>query len=1119
MSSDWVDPSDDWSNVKDDFGQFLKDCDPDKWDNLPPLDLDDAPPTSADILNLAGLHRGNKKSSEMDYLWGPPQNSLRYDDSKPVDLWSNSSFPPMSSTSGAPTARPGTSSARQQFTENDPFLTALNTTTNKSRWAQDKLPEARLPPELADDEAATRHLLNLAGINEGSRMGVSFVHRLQGTGGGNTISGRQYMANAQAGMDLDDDFGALFQPTVNDRKRSMELRWAGFLIWIDATIPPNKFWNVSVLAQYWESFFYALVDLTPGRSGDDGRTLRASTVYEWSKTWTTLVKEKCTDDAGGLAGHQLLYRQGVFNRLKNRVLWFTHHFQLDRHVRHQSFVGRPALLMMMRAGYQKSEVYGRVPFQQSCVALSLVCQIGCRMGSLGYSTKTHLKREMYAKLEDIKIIRVSKCRWRIIFTLKHRKGHNWVADAGHPSKFTLEPVTKVHNLWFDFGVHLVSFLFMRGAIQGCETLQDVFDSEAAELKIKPDMLKQPLFLARTQKGEDVTDNPASAKGMTKTLQVLADLCGYYDFTSHGLRRDLGDRLGLLLGNEVAREVLTHDEDRTTYHRSYSRNTLNIPVTLAMEGELDANTSTVNQLTLRRNSVTDTILNSIIDSIASICSEPSSESDQVLVNGRQLTVVLTEEEMQKANDDKHVAAIQSDLDSVWETYYEMMPDRAKITHGQKDVESIGKAFERYQNSDEYKGNQEALEKIHTKLIFLGGKRSDALKAVVRRMRAEKKKQMIEERDNATRTTDQKDKAREKAEELMRSDKNLPDLDVTRLSMTAESIAKGNFGQGVLTPEAILMLSSTGLVNKLLSEQISDTELAQELAEKEPSHKLDDNQNGIEIQDNVEPFTDKHEKQIFKVDMVDAVQKFMITMNLPVELMKIDKKRAESNKGKFKCEVCANLPENQRTGRYKKALLKAAMFDTRTKLGRHLESHTEWQKLAQFMCTESTTQFKCPIQECGLRFSTIKETQEHCVTDCPDHAVFQSLKKAHDTRSRGVGTGPRTSLKARKVAAELAQGLPLDDSDTAVLDWYTNLTEDQIEQLALRYEVDSKDLKVIMPEIKAALEEARQYIRDGKIYAPELTHTDATAEDDASIDDFLDGEDVTAEMELLGMLDSS
>ncbi|QRW13154.1 myosin-2 heavy chain, non muscle [Ceratobasidium sp. AG-Ba] len=941
----------------------------------------------------------------------------------------------MSSTPGASTSRAGASGpSNQQDDSVAAFGAALNATKNKQRWADP--PPADLPPELNNEKARTQRLLNLAGIKEGTRMGVAFAHRLQGVGGGSSISG------------------------LNNRRRTMELKWEVYIIWVDPDVDPTDHWLNEVVVGHWEDFFYAMVDLTPGRSGEDGKTLRSATVYEWSQTWSWLVLQKCVNREGAKVGQHVLYKQGVYRQLKDRVLWFSHHFQLDRHIKPQSFVGRAPLLLMMRAGYKKTEVYSRVPFQQSCVALSLVCQIAARMGSLGFSTPAHLAKQMYAKLEDVKIIRVSYCRWKVIFNLKYRKGHNWVADAGHITRYTLEPVTKIHNLWFDFGVHLVSFLHMRKAIQGCETLQDIFESKLEELRIKPDMRKEPLFLARTAKGEDlVPSKAASAKGLTRTFQVLAEDCGFYGFTSHGIRRESGDRLGLLLGTEVAQEVLVHDEDRTTYHRSYSRNTLNIPVTLAMEGELDAQAPAVNQIALRRNSVTDMVLDSIIDSIERICSRPGN-SDDAIIEGRAVAVVLTDEDMATANEDKEVERAQFDLDGLWGTYYEKMPSQAKITHGQRDIESIGKAFERYKNNEHYKKNQDELEKIRASLQVLGEKRSAALRVAVRRIH-------------------QVDEAREKVEELLESNNSVPDLDLSRFLLTADSVSKGDFGQGVLTEAAITTLRQAGLMDELLSEHIRDDEVARENAEAEPFDDSNDNENGIEVQENAGQFNDAHEKQVFDVDMAEAVKKFMISMNLPVEMSESREKIAKANGGKYRCEVCFTLPPEQRTGRYKKVLT-TNTFSTKTHLDRHLDSHTEWQKLAPYMRTESPTSFKCPIFECGQKFSTVEEVQEHCTTNCDDSPVFKSLKRAHENRSRGTGTGPRTSLKARKLAAELEQGIELDDEDMAVVKWWENLTSDQVEQIALKYNLDFEELTALMPDIKEAMGSTREQIRDGKAH---------------------------------------
>ncbi|KAG8706133.1 hypothetical protein FRC09_002561 [Ceratobasidium sp. 395] len=992
MSSDWVDPSDDWSNVKDDFGQFLKDCDPDKWDNLPPLDLDDAPPTTADILNLAGLHRGNK-------------------------------------------------------------------------------------------------------------VGAGFAQALQNVGGGNSVVARQYAETAQKIMDLESELEDIFLPVVVKRRQRINYRWCSFMAWRAPRMPANDYWLESTVAEHSEVFLFVMVDLTPGHSGEDGKTLRASTVYEWARTFMWLVDAKCVDKNGALVGRKLL-NNGLRQKIQSRVVWFAHHRGLERHAKHQLFVGRPQLLLFLRHGFQQTQTYGRRSFQQTVVSMIFLQQMGARIGSLGYSTLLHKKRGQYITLGDLALGRTGYCRWRVRVTLKHRKGHNMTADAGQVVIFELDPVTKIHNLWFDAGLHVVSLLHMRGAIQGHKTLQSIFESTSAELVIEPSMRKQPLFLERTARGLDIDlidFEPASAKGMNVTIQTLGQPVGV-EITSHAFRRETGNRIALIMGSEAAQTALTHEEDQSTMNRHYTHNTLNIPMTALVLGDLDAVASAANKMALTRHSISDNVVQAMVAGV-----------DYFTVDK------LSDKEMETVQADARLVEKDAQLTACWEQFYGFLPKDAQVTHGQREPERIKAIFEKYSDSDEYGANEESLKHLRTRIHKLSKERTEIFRAVKRPFIARKRKEAFNNSKLAPRTTEQENQARKELSDLVESPDNLPDLELEPLSLSIEAIKAGRFKAGFLTDAALKELNDPTLIERLQVEQTTDQEVADELDDERTMEGQSGD--GVELQEGLATFTDKNEMQVINADVAETVKSFMIAMNQPLVHTAILEALKEKNDGLYACSVCNALTSTVGAGRYRKAKLKQANFKTRARLSRHEDSHSQWLKLCPFMVTENKPlEWKCPLAKCDKRFPSLEEVQEHCVTECEGHEVFQALKLQHDTRSRGIGSGPRTSLKTRKFAQELTRGMDLGKDEMARLDWWRTLDLDKIDELSQKYDLDPAVLADAMPSMVAAMEEMLSLVGpDGvlRLERPDLSYdkiVEAVLTDEvlSEVNAFIYGEEVDQAM---------
>ncbi|KAG9119203.1 hypothetical protein FRC07_005864 [Ceratobasidium sp. 392] len=289
------------------------------------------------------------------------------------------------------------------------------------------------------------------------------------------------------------------------------------------------------------------------------------------------------------------------------------------------------------------------------------------------------------------------------------------------------------------------------AFVGFETLQDIFQSKDAFLVIKPEMCKDPLFCKRSAKGLELGPGPAAAKNMTATYLTMCKDVGIPGVTGHSIRRESGNQMSLVVGVTAAQELLMHDEDRTTRSIFYSHNTLNLPVVAVQLGELNHTASLINQMALSRNS--------------------SSE-------------MLSKEELAEARTNPAVVKLDQQLDELWNQFYELMPEQAKVSHGQRTTATINKVFKKYEDDPEYQASK-------TELFWA-----------------------------------------------------ISVAEVVQVA-SAAAIADGMFKPGILTEEAVQTLAGPALFNVLQNNQEQDDKAAQELEEEGPRDPDLDKQNSVEF----------------------------------------------------------------------------------------------------------------------------------------------------------------------------------------------------------------------------------------------------------------------------------
>ncbi|KAG9098892.1 hypothetical protein FS749_002670 [Ceratobasidium sp. UAMH 11750] len=973
------------------------------------------------------------------------------------------------------------SPAERWTTENLPPLSALSSDSTDPSASSSTHNDGTVPDAQGDVED-TPDTYDFSMINDGTRRGADFLYGLRGLCRGNPVRHGEWMKAAEEMMK--DPFSTA-SPSVIKRRESLQTRYNTFIAFRDPKLKFENFWLVATILKYWETFFVALVETARGRAGDDNQTLRASTVQQWGVTFIWLIGRKAFDGEGNLVGRSVL-NQGLWTKIKDRIAWFSQKFSLARHAMKQKFIGRVELLLMMRAGFENTKHYGRAPFQQLVVAMCLLFQIGARIGSLGWSSTAYRDSTQYMKLEDLTIRREGFCKWTVIVKLLHIKGRKMRADAGHVVAFQLDPVTKIHNLWFDMGLHTLTYLLMRGALQGCETLQDIFDYSKDTFIIKPKMRKEPLFLERTAGGREFGTGPASAEGLTKSMTVLGTSVGIAGVSAHGIRRETGNRIGLILGVQAAQALLTHAEGENTFTTHYSHNTLSLPVTQVALGMLDHTAPEAGQIALRRHTQQQSVRESEDEDEEDPQAPSANLPGPSTVGKKRPTVRLTREEEAKARSDPNVKRQEAILAELWDTFYGHMPDETKVTH-QPAAEGINSAFRHYASHPKFIENRVLLEQVQKDIVKGGTNLSNALRKARRPFHDAKRQKRAKEANAADTTTEERDHAITAANTLANSPANLPDLNLNSSFLASVGLRKPGFGRGLLTAECRQEFSNPRLIEQLQADTDREVRAAeeQEMQEEEEGDeeadirfdKTGEDEDGIVIQD-VPKFKDDDEIQVIDAKLPETKMAFMAALFEPVIHDKIDRERVKAHGDQWPCLHCKHLPEDMkpRGGQW--------LFNDKVHLLRHQAQHSNWDLLRDYMRTDDATKFKCPYQECKYRSADIADVQSHCLASCSESTLFRSLKDEHDNRT-GPGSDPnKVRLQAKKLVTKLARGYKLQGYELGRIDWWTDFDDEKVDELAELCQHDPDEIRAFLPEIRELMRLAKgQITEEGVLSAPE------------------------------------
>ncbi|KAB5588057.1 hypothetical protein CTheo_8503 [Ceratobasidium theobromae] len=550
----------------------------------------------------------------------------------------------------------------------------------------------------------------------------------------------------------------------------------------------------------------------------------------------------------------------------------------------------------------------------------------------------------------------------VTVNIKHGKGFNTTNNAGKFAQFKLDPVTKVHNLWFNTGTHMLLYLLMQNALEGCQTLSDIIHCPYKEFQIKQSMLNKPLFLEQKAKGEGLGTAAANAHGLTESFQALGNAVGIPGVTAHAIRCETGNKFGLTLGAEAAQALLGHQEADSTFATHYLKKTLNLPVTQVALGMLDNLVTIPNQIALKCHSKSQLAAKALIW-------QKGTQTGDVRKQ------VLMDQEVKAAQNHPSVVAVDQKLGPLQKT-----------------------------------------------ICSLGLECSSALRKVKKPLQHGKKKALNK----------------------MNQDVLLEMADIDHANEEIEKLAG----------------FSKGLLSKTFEDQDTHDEAEEEVVSfgEGPSTKGSKaKSNGgkpkqVFQERRINPFKDIEELEILDANLKEVKITFKELLLEPFIIDRIEQKIVEEHDGKWPCLLCIKLPPElkPRSGGT------SVKFPNKAKLTQHLNNHTQWFKLMEFMFTNSPSEFKCPLEGCQFCSSMIPLVQKHCLDTCQDCEIFQALKAAND-----ACTAPKcdkTDLNRRKEAVKLmGTGLPIPQWELDQIRLVAGLDKVKARELALKSGIDPDNVE--------------------------------------------------------------
>ncbi|KIJ95156.1 hypothetical protein K443DRAFT_11605 [Laccaria amethystina LaAM-08-1] len=281
-------------------------------------------------------------------------------------------------------------------------------------------------------------------------------------------------------------------PSSQKKRRAMEYRWEMYVNTMEPGISGERIWHSDVILKYGQKFLPNHI-----AHGSKGRkSIKASTLQEYMMLFSWCIARNSRDpETAVVNGISLLTKKGMLNMLNDQLHHLIRTSNLDRHQDEKVYFGRYEIKLMIEVGLRKSATSGRMIAIRSFCILLTCFYTSVRPGSLGFTFNEYLRDGKFPILDDIQVFCISKMTFKVKLAIKNFKGFNTTVE-GQTREYWLTPIQNWENVTFDAAFWYVLYLFLRGALVGINTMDDLRNHTNYSLPIKEEKKHEPLHAAR-----------------------------------------------------------------------------------------------------------------------------------------------------------------------------------------------------------------------------------------------------------------------------------------------------------------------------------------------------------------------------------------------------------------------------------------------------------------------------------------------------------------------------------------------------------------------------------------------------------------------------------------------
>lgn len=279
-------------------------------------------------------------------------------------------------------------------------------------------------------------------------------------------------------------------PSSRKKRQAMEYRWEIYVGIMEQGISGERTWHSDVILKYGPKFLPVLNHLARGTKGR--KSIKASTLQEYMMLFSWCIARNSRDpETSCVDGIQLLTKKGMLSMLNDQLYHLIRTSNLDRHQDEKVYFGRYEIKLMIEVALRKSATSGRMIAIRSICILLTCFYTSLRPGSLGFSFDEYLRDGKFPILADVQVFRVSEMAFKVKLTIKNFKGFNSTVQ-GQAREYWLTPIQNWENVTFDVAFWYVLYLFLRGALDGINTMDDLRNYSDYSLRIKDEKKHEPL---------------------------------------------------------------------------------------------------------------------------------------------------------------------------------------------------------------------------------------------------------------------------------------------------------------------------------------------------------------------------------------------------------------------------------------------------------------------------------------------------------------------------------------------------------------------------------------------------------------------------------------------------